>query len=152
MKNVSRPLPSGTGNPLPFTVLAAGCVVFLCLLLTVGGRSSATASPDRVLESPYSTVAFAATPTEPGRHLPESSSAVALMFGAVQLVAALALFLIGRWGYARAESLPPAGLPEELRRKRVRSYSRGSIACQMVSVIFALTVVVTVVVRVLLTG
>jgi hypothetical protein len=105
-----------------------------------------------VLESPYVAVAFAATPTEPGRNLPESSSAVAMTYGAVQLVAALALFLIGRWGYAWAENLPPAGLPEELRRKKVKSYSRGSIACQVVSVIFALTVLVTVVVRVLPTG
>jgi peptidyl-prolyl cis-trans isomerase C len=81
--------------------------------------------------------------------LPESNTGSALAYGLAQLLAAAVVFALGRWGRRQAHLFPPSNIPYDQRKKRARTYYRGSLACQVVGVVLAVAVVVSIAVRVL---
>lgn len=59
----------------------------------------------------------------------------------LQLSLAVGLFVLGTWGRHHSDLLAPRSLPEEHRARRVRALRRGSLACQVIAVVFALAAV-----------
>lgn len=83
------------------------------------------------------------------RELPESGLGPAVLLGSIQVLFAVVLYLIGRWGARNATRLVHPSLGAEECARRARGYRRGAIACQIAAFVLVAAVAVSSLLRVL---